>query len=164
MRLILLFLISFIAFGASAVQCNINFNEKDFIDSLALKPLEAKVIKDDGVTKRQYKFRKELSIEEAFNEDSEKNYEPQFYIDIYEFSCPNRVKIWFHEDNNNTTNLSNKKLAARAFKYLTGVNESIFENKMRKFTNIQSFESFDNKTESRFLKVGDVYSVDVFLK
>ncbi|ERA05134.1 hypothetical protein G995_02227 [Escherichia coli UMEA 3805-1] len=49
-------------------------------------------------------------------------------------------------------------------KYLTGVNESIFENKMKKFLKVQSFESFDERTDSKFIKSGDIYSIDVQLR
>ena len=49
-----------------------------------------------------YEFRKELSTEEAFSDDAESKYEPQFYLTLYQPPCTERVKIWFYKDNGNT--------------------------------------------------------------
>ncbi|EOF6092620.1 hypothetical protein ACK1FD_004764, partial [Salmonella enterica] len=73
-----------------------------------------------------YEFRRELSSEEMLSDDADEKYEPQFYISVYNPSCPQKVIVWFFKDNKNTMDLSNEVLAGRAFKYLTGVNESIF--------------------------------------
>ena len=105
-----------------------------------------------------------MSFEEMLGDNDNEKYEPQFYISVYNPSCPQKVIIWFFKDNKNTQTLSNEVLAGRAFKYLTGVNESIFENKMKKFSKVQSFESFDERTDSKFIKSGNVYSIDVQLR
>ncbi|ECV4667230.1 hypothetical protein DWU69_17490, partial [Salmonella enterica subsp. enterica serovar Derby] len=104
------------------------------------------------------------SSEEMLSDDADEKYEPQFYISVYNPSCPQKVIVWFFKDNKNTMDLSNEVLAGRAFKYLTGVNESIFENKMKKFLKVQSFESFDERTDSKFIKSGNIYSIDVQLR
>lgn len=164
MRVLLLLMVFFLTFGVSAEQCSIRFNESELITSVGKTPTAKKIVKENGVTKKQYEFRRELSSEEALSDSADEKYEPQFYLSIYNPSCSKRVKIWYFEDNKNTEALSNKTLAGRAFKYLTGVEESIFENKLKKFSNVQSFESFDDKTDSKFIKSGGVYSIDVYFR
>lgn len=164
MRSVILFLMVLISFGSNAKECRLDFNESEFIGSLGKEPVRVNSIKENGINKKQYEFRKELSTEEAFSDDAESKYEPQFYLTLYQSPCTERVKIWFYKDNGNTQKLSNVVLAGRAFKYLSGVNEAIFENKMKKFSNVNSFESNDSKSDSKFLKVGDIYSIDVFLR
>lgn len=164
MRTFILLIISFLSCSVIAEQCNYNFAESDLVNSIGLKPTSKKTTKEDSIVKRQYEFRKTLTGEAAFNEDAEKNYYPQFYLALYNPPCPDRITIWFHEDNANTQKLSNKVLAGRAFHYLTGVEEAIFENKLSRFSEVQHFESFDDRADSKFMKIGDIYSVDVYLK
>lgn len=164
MRAILFLMIFIFSCGIYAEECSVSFSEPNLISSIGISPVFNKVIKDDGVTKKQYQFRPELSDEQAFSEQSDKLYEPQFYLSIYEPACSKRVMIWFYEDNKNTDKLSNVILAGRAFKYLTGVGEAVFENKLKRLSSVQSFESYDNGKYSRFLKTGDIYSIDVYLK
>lgn len=160
-RLAMFLIASLLSSGSIAEQCRLSFVESDLITAIGVKPKSVDTIKDDGVIKKQYKFRNELSTDELLSDVADEKYEPQFYLTIYEPSCSKKVKIWFYKDNKNTEPQSNKVLAARAFKYLTGVNESIFENKLNKFSNDNVFESFDEKTHSKFLKSSDIYSVDV---
>lgn len=160
-RLAMFLMASLLSSGSIAEQCRLNFVESDLITAIGVKPKSVETIKDDGAVKKQYKFRNELSTDELLSDDADEKYEPQFYLTISEPSCSKEVKIWFYKDNKNTVSLTNEVLASRAFKYLTGVNESIFENKFNKFSSVNSFESFDGKTHSRFLKSGDIYSVDV---
>lgn len=164
MHPMILFLMVLISFGVNAEECRLDFNESEFIDSLGKEPVRVNSIKENGIIKKQYEFRKELSTEEAFSDDAESKYEPQFYLTLYQPPCTERVKIWFYKDNGNTQKLSNAVLAGRAFKYLSGVDEAIFENKMKKFSSVNSFESIDSKSDSKFLKIGDIYSIDVFLR
>lgn len=164
MRVILFLITSLFAFGAVAGQCSLNFIESELIASVGTPPVKQKTIKEDGLTKRQYEFRNELSDEERLSDTAEENYKPQFYLTVYNPSCPRRVKIWFYEDNKNTMDLSNATFAGRAFKYLTGVEESIFENKMKRFSSVQHFESFDDNTDSKFIKIGNIYSIDVYFR
>lgn len=35
---------------------------------------------------------------------------------------------------------------------------------MKKFLKVQSFESFDERTDSKFIKSGNIYSIDVQLR
>ncbi|WP_313079082.1 hypothetical protein [Atlantibacter sp.] len=163
MRIFVLLIICFLPFSVIADQCNYNFAESDLVKSIGVKPTSKKTTKDDGDVKRQYEFRKPLTDEVAFSEDAEKNYEPQFYLALYNPPCPERIMIWFYEDNANTQNLSNKALAGRAFHYLTGLDEAIFNNKMKRFSEVQHFESFDERADSKFRKVGGIYSIDVYL-
>lgn len=164
MRSTILFLMLLISTGVNSEQCAIKFNESEFISSLGKEPVRVNSVKENGIVKKQYEFRKELSTEDAMSDDAESKYEPQFYLALYQPPCIERVKIWFYKDNANTQKLSNTVLAGRAFKYLSGVEESIFENKMKKFSNVNAFESYDTKSDAKFLKVGDIYSIDVFLR
>lgn len=163
MRIILLLTIAFWSVGVTAGLCPISFKESTFISEIGMKPVKKTVTKDDGMTKHQYEFRKELSPEEAFSDNADKDYEPQFYVTIYNPSCPKKVKIWFYKDNQNTARHSNVLLAGKAFGYLTGVGGSVFTNKFNKLKFVQQFESFDENTESKFIKTGDIYSIDVNL-
>lgn len=164
MRLSLFFLISFLAFGTSAKQCAINYDEAKLIQSIKVEPVQIKTFKEDDLTKRQFEFRKELSGDELLSDDADSKYQPQFYVTINHPSCPDRVKIWFYEDNDNTKELPNTVLAGRAYRYLSGLDEAIFANKMKKFSDVTSFESYDERANSKFLKVGNIYSIDVFLQ
>ena len=164
MRIFVFFISALLSFNLAAEECKFSFNESELISSIGIAPVKQEIIKDEGITKRQYEFRRELSSEEMLSDDADEKYEPQFYISVYNPSCPQKIIVWFFKDNKNTMDLSNEVLAGRAFKYLTGVNESIFENKMKKFLKVQSFESFDERTDSKFIKSGGIYSIDVQLR
>ena len=91
------------------------------------------------------------------------NYVPQFYITIYNPTCPDKVKLWFFGDD---TGVRDGKIdiAAKAWSYLTGSESTIFKNKLSKFSGVQKFESHDEKANSLFMKAGGMYIVDVHLK
>lgn len=164
MRIAILLLVALWTFGASAEQCYPGFSESGFLAAIGKKPLKKTVKKEEGTTRHQYEFRKDLSAEDALSDDVDKKYEPQFYLTVYEPPCAKKVTIWFHKDNGNTEKLSNVTLAGRAYKYLTGVEPAIFENKMKRFNEVQHFESFEDKADSKFIKSGDIFSIEVTLK
>ncbi|PDO83351.1 hypothetical protein [Kosakonia pseudosacchari] len=164
MRIAILFLVALWAFSATAEQCYPEFSESGFLASIGKKPVKKTEKKEEGITRYQYEFRKDLPAEDALSDDADKKYEPQFYLTIYEPPCAKKVTIWFYKDNGNTEKLSNVTLAGRAYKYLTGVEPAIFANKMKRFNDVQNFESFDDKADSKFIKSGDVFSIEVTLK
>lgn len=163
MRLPLLLIVSFWASGVMAQQCFPEFNETDLVNSVGLKALKKTPKKESGKLIHQYEFREDVPFDKVLSDDEAK-YEPQFYLTVYEPPCSKKITIWFYSDNENTANLSNITLAGRAFKYLTGVEPSIFENKINRFKSVQHFDSFDDKADSRFLKSGNLTSIEVNLK
>ncbi|WP_438335628.1 hypothetical protein ACSYAE_04950 [Edwardsiella tarda] len=163
MNRVLLVIIMLWSVGAIASTCYQGYSEKGLISSVGKKPEKKTVKTDDGVTKVQYEFRKEPTPEEAFSDDSESKFEPQFYITIYDPKCPSKIKIWF-DGGDHGINESNVELASSAWSYLTGSNPDIFKNKLRKFSEVQKFESHDEKANSLFVTVGGVYFIDVYLK
>lgn len=163
MRRALFLIVALWSMGTLANECYPNYSEKDLINSVGITPEKRSVKKDDGVIKNQYEFRKEPTLEEAFEEGSESKYEPQFYITIYEPICPKKIKIWFYGGDNGIHE-GNVTLASKAWAYLTGSEPTIFENQLRKFEGAQKFESYDEKANSLFMKAGTMYIVDVHLK
>ncbi|EMA1799416.1 hypothetical protein SD377_000256 [Cronobacter turicensis] len=164
MRVAALLIIALWTYGVSAEECFPGFSESGLIASVGKEPIKKVVKKQGNITSHQYEFRKELSTEELLSDDADLRYEPQFYLTIYEPPCAKKVKIWFYGDNKNTAKMSNVSLAGKAFEYLTGTEPAIFENKIKRFEDVQNFESFDDKADSRFIKSGDLYSIDVSLK
>ena len=164
MRLIAVLTVLFFSGLVSASECNPAFSEKDFIAEIGKKPENMQVFKDGGMLRHQYSFRKEQSDEEAFDDNKKPDYEPQIYITIYEPPCPDRISIHFYANEDKSMNKVNVALAGKAFEYLTGTSSAIFENKLAKFKGVQRFESYDGKADSLFVKVGDSYSIQVYLK
>lgn len=164
MRIAIFLFSILLACGVSAEQCYPAFNETDLLTAVGKKPLKKKIKKEGGITKYQYEFRKELTGDDALNDDANIKYEPQFYLTIYDPPCASKVTIWFYKDNENTEKLSNITLAGRAYHYLTGVDPAIFDNKMNRFNEVQHFESFEDKADSKFIHISDLYTIDVMLK
>lgn len=79
----------------AAEECKFSFNESELISSIGIAPVKQEIIKDEGITKRQYEFRRELSSEEMLSDDADEKYEPQFYISVYNPSCPQRLLFGF---------------------------------------------------------------------
>lgn len=150
--------------GASASECYPAFNEKDFIAAIGKNPEKMQVFKDGGVLRHQYSFRKEQSLEDAFDDNKQSEYEPQIYVTVYEPPCAQKIKINFYANEDESMNEVNVALAGKAYEYLTGVSSAIFENKLEKFKGVQRFESYDEKADSLFVKMGDSYSIQIHLK
>lgn len=150
--------------GVSASECYPAFNEKDFIAAIGKNPEKMQVFKDGGVLRHQYSFRKEESLEDAFDDNKQSEYEPQIYVTVYEPPCAQKININFYANEDESMNEVNVALAGKAYEYLTGVSSAIFENKLEKFKGVQRFESYDEKADSLFVKMGDSYSIQIHLK
>ncbi|MEN4566190.1 hypothetical protein [Pantoea agglomerans] len=150
--------------GVMASDCYPAFNEKDFIAAIGKKPEKVQVFKDGGMLRHQYSFRKEQSLEDAFDDSKQSEYEPQIYVTVYEPPCAEKISIHFYANEDKSLNEVNVALAGKAFEYLTGTNSTIFENKLEKFKGVQRFESYDEKADSLFVKIGDSYSIQIHLK
>ena len=150
--------------GAAASECYPAFNEKAFIAAIGKKPEKMQVFKDAGTLRHQYSFRKEQSLEDAFDDSKQSEYEPQIYITVYDPPCSEKVSIHFYANEDESMNKVNVALAGKAFEYLTGTNSTIFENKLEKFKGVQRFESYDEKADSLFVKIGGSYSIQIHLK
>ncbi|MDH1089298.1 hypothetical protein N5C79_22680 [Pantoea brenneri] len=164
MRLLAFLMALFFVNGATASECYPAFNEKDFIAAIGKKPEKVQVFKDGGILRHQYSFRKEQSLEDAFDDSKKSEYEPQIYVTVYEPPCAEKIRIYFYSNEDKSMNEVNVKLAGKAFEYLTGTNSTIFENKLEKFKGVQRFESYDEKADSLFVKIGDTYSIQIHLK
>lgn len=163
MRAILLLTSALFASGVSAQECAPAFNESELLAAIGKKPEKRSVKKEDGQIRHQYEFRKEPNEDELFSEDASSKFEPQFYVTIYNPPCAKKIKVWFY-GRDGKPYAGNVDLAGNAFEYLTGVNKSIFENKISKFEGVDKFESFDDKANSTFLYMGRIYSIDIVLK
>ncbi|TPE15850.1 hypothetical protein FJP62_10640 [Pantoea vagans] len=164
MRLFAFLMALFLANGAVASECYPAFNEKEFIAAIGKKPEKVQVFKDGGRLRHQYSFRKEQSLEDAFDDSKQSEYEPQFYVTVYEPPCAVKISIHFYANEDESMNEVNVVLAAKAYEYLTGTNSTIFENKLKRFKGVQRFESYDEKADSLFVKIGDTYSIQIHLK
>lgn len=164
MRLFAILMFMLFVSGASASECYPKFNEKDFIAAVGKNPEKMQVFKDGGVLRHQYSFRKELSLEDAFDDNKQSEYEPQIYVTVYEPLCAEKISIYFFANEDESMNEVNVELAGKAYEYLTGTNSTIFENKLERFKSVQRFESYDKKADSLFVKTGDSYSIQVHLK
>ncbi|WP_033756126.1 hypothetical protein [Pantoea sp. NGS-ED-1003] len=164
MRLFVFLMALFFVSGAAASECYPAFNEKDFIAAIGKKPEKVQVFKDGGMLRHQYSFRKEQSLEDAFDDSKKSEYEPQIYVTVYEPPCAEKISIYFFANEDKSMNEVNVALAAKAYEYLTGTNSTIFENKLEKFKGVQRFESYDEKADSLFVKIGDSYSIQIHLK
>lgn len=164
MRFFPLLMALFFVSGVSASECYPAFNEKDFIDAIGKKPEKVQVFKEGGVLRHQYSFRKEQSLEDAFDDSKQSEYEPQIYITVYDPPCADKISIHFYANEDKSMNQVNVALAGKAFEYLTGINNTIFENKLKKFKGAQRFESYDEKADSVFVKIDDSYSIQIHLK
>lgn len=164
MRLFAFLMALFFVNGVAARECYPSFNEKDFIAAIGKKPEKVQVFKDGGMLRHQYSFRKDQPLEEALDDSKQSEYEPQIYVTVYEPPCAKKISIYFYSNEDKSMNEVNVALAGKAFKYLTGTNSTIFENKLEKFKGVQRFESYDEKADSLFVKIGDTYSIQVHLK
>ncbi|KAF6661253.1 hypothetical protein HFD91_07640 [Enterobacteriaceae bacterium EKM102V] len=164
MRLFAILMALFFINWVAASECYPSFNEKDFIAAIGKKPEKVQVFRDGGRLRHQYSFRKEQSLEDAFDESKNAEYEPQIYVTLYNPPCPERISIHFYSNEDDSMNQVNVALAGKAFEYLTGTNSTIFENKLEKFKDVQRFESYDEKANSLFVKTGDSYSIQIHLK
>lgn len=164
MRLFALLMALFFVNGVSASECYPAFNEKDFIAAIGKKPEKVQVFKDGGMLRHQYSFRKEQSLEDAFDDSKQSEYEPQIYVTVYEPPCAEKISIYFFANEDKSMNEVNVALAGKAYEYLTGTNSTIFENKLERFKGVQRFESYDKKADSLFVKIGDSYSIQIHLK
>jgi len=164
MRLLAFLMALFFVNGATASECYPAFNEKDFIAAIGKKPEKVQIFRDGGRLRHQYSFRKEQSLEDAFDESKNAEYEPQIYVTLYNPPCPENISIHFYSNEDESMNEINVALAGKAYEYLTGTNTTIFENKLQKFRGVQRFESYDEKADSIFAKIGDSYSIQIHLK
>lgn len=164
MRLFAIIMSMLFVSGASASECYPTFNEKDFIAAVGKNPEKMQVFKDGGVLRHQYSFRKEQSLEDAFDDNKQSEYEPQIYVTVYEPPCAEKISIYFFANEDESMNEVNVELAGKAYEYLTGTNSTIFENKLERFKSVQRFESYDKKADSLFVKTGDSYSIQIHLK
>lgn len=164
MRLFAILMALFFINGASSSECYPAFNEKEFIAAIGKKPEKIQAFRDGGRLRHQYSFRKEQSLEDAFDDSKNGEYEPQIYITLYNPPCPESVSIHFYANEDESMNEINVALAGKAFEYLTGTNSTIFENKLEKFKSVQRFESYDQKADSLFVRTGDSYSIQIHLK
>lgn len=164
MRLFAFLMVLFLANGAVASECYPAFNEKEFIAALGKKPEKVQVFKDSGRLRHQYSFRKEQSLEDAFDDSKQSEYEPQIYVTVYEPPCAEKISIYFFANEDESMNEVNVALAGKAYKYLTGTNSTIFENMLKRLKDVHRFESFDEKADSLFVKIGDSYSIQIHLK
>lgn len=62
----------------AAEECKFSFNESELISSIGIAPVKQEIIKDEGITKRQYEFRRELSSEEMLSDDADENMSRSF--------------------------------------------------------------------------------------
>jgi len=164
MRLFAILLALLFSGLVSASECYPAFSEKEFIDSIGKKPEKLQVFKDGGTLRHQYSFRKEHMDDEAFNDNSEVDYEPQIYITVYNPPCADKISIHFYANEDKSMNEINVALAGKAFEYLTGNSPVIFKNKLEKFKGVQRFDSYDEKADSVFAKLGDSYSIQIHLR
>lgn len=164
MRLFAFLMALFFVNGVAASECYPAFNEKDFITAIGKKPEKVQVFKDGGMLRHQYSFRKEQSLEDAFDDNKKSGYEPQIYVTVYEPPCAEKISIYFFANEDESMNEVNVALAGKAYEYLTGTNGTIFQNKLEKFKGVQRFESHDQKADSIFVKIGDSYSIQIHLK
>lgn len=164
MRLVAILAVIFFSGLASASECYPVFNEKDFISAIGKKPENMQVFNDGGTLRHQYSFRKESIGEEAFNDESKGDDEPQFYITVYDPPCPERITIHFYANEDKSMNQINVALAGKAFEYLVGTSSTIFFNKIEKLKGVQRFDSYDEKADSVFAKIGDSYSIQIHIK
>lgn len=164
MRLVAILAVIFFSGLVSASNCYPVFNEKDFISAIGKKPENMQVFKDGGTLRHQYSYRKEQSLEDAFDDNKLSEYEPQIYVTVYEPPCAEKISIHFYANEDESMNEVNVALAGKAYEYLTGTSSAIFENKLEKFKGVQRFESFDEKADSLFVKMGDSYSIQIHLK
>ncbi len=164
MCLFVILMALFFVNGAAASECYPAFNEKDFIAAIGKGPEKVQVFKDGGMLRHQYSFRKEQSLEDAFDDSKQSEYEPQIYVTVYEPPCAEKISIHFYANEDKSMNEVNVALASKAFEYLTGNSSTIFENKLDKFKGVQRFESNDQKADSIFVKTGDSYSIQLHLK
>ena len=164
MRLFAFLMALFFVNGVAASECQPAFNEKDFIAAIGEKPEKVQVFKDGGMLRHQYSFRKEQTDEEAFDDNSKAEYEPQLYITLYDPPCSDRIKIHFFANEDKSMNKVNVALAGKAYEYLTGTNRTIFQNELEKFRGVQRFESNEENADSVFVKAGDSYSIQIHLK
>ena len=164
MKKVIFFISAFLSFGVMAEECPVKYKEADFLAAIGKEPEKMQVLKDDGMVRHQYFFRKELTDEEAFEEGSKAQYEPQLYVTIYEPPCPEKISIFFFGNEDKSMNEVNVALAGKAFEYLTGTSSTIFANKMEKFKGVQRFESNDEKADSVFAKTDNSYSIQIQLK
>ncbi|WP_436856353.1 hypothetical protein [Citrobacter tructae] len=163
MRILFCFVIALWSTGSLANQCFQHYDEKDLVASVGVKPEKKTIEKEDGITKLQYEFIKNATREELQDEKVRDEYIPQFYITIYNPSCPKKIKLWFFGLDSGLSH-SKVDLAGNAWSYLTGSEQSIFKNKLVKFNEVQKFESHDENANSIFMKAGSMYVVDVYLK
>lgn len=70
MRILFFYICTFI-FNLAAEECKFSFNESELISSIGIAPVKQEIIKDEGITKRQYEFRRELSSEEMLSDDAD---------------------------------------------------------------------------------------------
>lgn len=164
MRLFAFLMALFLANGAVASECYPAFNEKEFIAAIGKKPEKVQVFKDGGSLRHQYSFRKDQSFEDAFDDSKKSESEPQIYVTVYDPPCADRISIHFYANEDKSLNEVNVALAGKAYEYLTGTGPAIFKNKLEKFRSIQRFDSYDEKADSIFAKVGDSYSIQIHLK
>lgn len=163
MRKLLFLIIALWSAGSMASECYPGYSEKDLISATGEKPVKRSIEKEDGIVRHQYEFIKEATKDELMDEKIRDNYVPQFYITIYNPTCPNKVKLWFFGDDAGVRD-GKIDIAAKAWSYLTGSESTIFKNKLSKFSGVQKFESYDEKANSLFMKAGGMYIVDVHLK
>lgn len=164
MRLFAFLMALFFANGAVASECYPAFNEKEFIAAIGKNPEKVQVFKDGGRLRHQYSFRKDQSLEDAFDDSENSESEPQIYVTVYEPPCADKISIHFDANEDKSMNEVNVALAGKAYEYLTGTSPAIFKNKLEKFRSIQRFDSYDEKADSVFAKIGDSYSIQIHLK
>ncbi|WP_337025389.1 hypothetical protein [Pantoea anthophila] len=164
MRLFAFLMALFFVNGVAARECYPAFNEKDLIAAIGKKPEKVQVFKDGGMLRHQYSFRKEQSLEDSFDDSKQSEYEPQIYVTVYDPPCAEKISIHFYANEDKSMNEVNVALAGKAYEYLTGTNSTIFQNKLKRFESVQRFESYDEKADSLFVKIGDSYSIQIHLK
>ncbi|MDE8556963.1 hypothetical protein [Pantoea vagans] len=164
MRLFAFLMALFFVNAVAASECYPAFNEKDFIAAIGKKPEKVQIFKDGGTLRHQYSFRKEMTDEEAFDDNQKAEYEPQLYVTVYDPPCPDRISIQFFSNEDKSMDRVNVALAGKAFEYLSGTSSTIFSNKLQKLKDVQRFESNDEKADSLFVKNGDSYSIQIKLR
>lgn len=75
---IFVFISALLSFNLAAEECKFSFNESELISSIGIAPVKQEIIKDEGITKRQYEFRRELSSEEMLSDDADENMSRSF--------------------------------------------------------------------------------------
>lgn len=164
MRLLAVLMVLIFSIGADASECEPGFNEPDFIASIGKKPEKVQSIKDGTMVRRQYSFRKDITDEEAFDDNSKAVYEPQLYVTVYEPPCLRKVIINFYGNDDKSLNVINVTLAAKTYEYLTGVGAETFDNRMSKLKHVNRFESYDDKADSLFVKIDNQYSIQINMR